>query len=137
MTAASATTAATLAAIAGLHVGWGAGSSFPFKDRDALADSVAGSSAAPGPRECFTVAGLLFFAAGVVSDGLPIGATTRSLGLAGLATILGGRGIIGVAGRTGSIVPWTPSTRFNKIDKKYYGPLCLALAGGTLLSLRR
>jgi len=137
MTIASTTTATTLAAIAALHVGWGAGASFPFGDREALADTVAGSSVAPGPQDCFAVAGLLLGAAGLVGDVLPIGHMARRVGVLGIAAVLGGRGVLGVAGRTGSIVPWTPSKRFDELDRRYYGPLCLALSGGALLSLRR
>lgn len=133
---ASVPTAAVLAGIAALHVGWGAGSSFPFADHDALADTVAGSRSAPGPRDCFAVAALLACAAGVVADVLPLGTTVRRSGLLGITLVLGGRGALGVAGRTGTIVPWTPSTRFNELDKQYYGPLCLLLAGGTMLSTR-
>ncbi len=136
MKVASTTTATTLAGLAALHVGWGAGASFPFADREVLADTVAGSNVAPGPRECFAVAGLLLSAAGLVADVLPVGAKLRGIGVLGVAAVLGGRGAVGVAGRTGSIVPWTPSERFNDLDRRYYGPLCLALAGGALSSLR-
>ena len=132
--AVSVSTAAVLAGIAALHVGWGTGSSFPFSDQGVLADSVAGSQATPGPRDCFAVAGLLACAAGVVADVVPIGTTTRRTGLLGIALVLGGRGALGVAGRTGAIVPWTPSTRFVDLDRRYYGPLCLLLAAGALLS---
>ena len=136
MTVASTTSATTLVGMAALHVGWGAGASFPFADRETLADTVAGSSLAPRPRDCFAVAGLLLGAAGLVGDVLPIGPTARRLGVLGVALVLGGRGVLGVAGRTGSIVSWTPSERFNELDRRYYGPLCLALSGGALLSLR-
>lgn len=132
----SISTAGVLAGIAALHVGWGTGSSFPFSDRDALADTVAGSRATPGPRDCFAVAGLLACAAGVIADVLPIGTTVRRTGLLGIALVLGGRGAAGVAGRTGAMVPWTLSARFIELDRRYYGPLCLSLAAGTLLSVR-
>lgn len=134
MRAVSISTAGVLAAIAALHVGWGTGSSFPFPDQDALADTVAGSRATPGPRDCFAVAGLLACAAGIVADVLPIGTTTRRTGLLGIALVLGGRGALGITGRTGAIVPWTPSTRFVELDRRYYGPLCLLLAAGTVFS---
>lgn len=134
MTAASTATAATLTGIAMFHAAWGAGSTFPYADRATLADRVAGSTAAPKPRDCFAVAGLLLIAAGVVGGVLPIGARTRRLGSVGIAAILGGRGALGMAGRTGSIVPWTPSERFTELDRGFYGPLCLALAGGALSS---
>jgi hypothetical protein len=136
MRAASITTASALAGIAALHVGWGRGASFPFEDRQALADSVAGSSAAPGTRDCFAVAGLLACAAGLVADVLPVGTPARRAGVLGVALVLAGRGAAGVAGRTGSIVPWTPSTNFNDLDRRYYGPLCILLASGALLSVR-
>ena len=129
-------TSSTLATIAVLHVGWGFGASFPFHDRKQLADSGAGSSATPGRRDCLAVAGLLACAAGLVADVLPLGTTPRRAGVLGVALVLAGRGAVGVAGRTGSIVPWTPSAHFNDLDKRYYGPLCLLLASGALLSVR-
>ena len=49
-------TALVLAAIAGLHFAWARGSSFPFADRDALADSVVGAEAVPSPGACLTIA---------------------------------------------------------------------------------
>lgn len=101
-------TSSTLAAIAVLHVGWACGASFPFHDRMRLADSVAGSS----------------------------GATPRRAVVLGDAFVLAGRGAVGVAGRTSSLVPWTSSAHFNELDKRYYGPLCLLLASGALLSVR-
>jgi hypothetical protein len=136
MRSASIPTSSLLATIAALHVGWGLGASFPFHDRQQLADSVAGSSATPGRRDCFAVAGLLAGAAGLVADVLPLGPTARRAGVLGVALVLTGRGAVGVAGRTGSIVPWTPSAHFNGLDKRYYGPLCLLLASGALLSVR-
>jgi len=134
--ATSIATSSTLATIAALHVGWAFGASFPFDDREKLADSVAGSSATPGRRDCLLVAGLLACAAGLVAHVLPLGATARRAGVLGVALVLAGRGAVGIAGRTGSIVPWTPSAHFNGLDKRYYGPLCLLLSIGALLSVR-
>lgn len=136
MRAASITTASALAGIAALHVGWGLGASFPYEDRETLADSVAGSSSTPGPRDCFAVAWLLACAAGLVADVSPVGPAARRAGVFGVALVLAGRGVIGVAGRTGSIVPWTPSRHFNDLDRRYYGPLCILLASGALRSVR-
>jgi hypothetical protein len=128
--------AAALTGIAALHVAWAVGSSFPFADRSALADTVSGQSEPPGPGPTLVVAAMLLSAAGAIADVLPIGTTTRRSAVLGTALVLGGRGVIGVAGRTGRIVPWTPSARFNQLDKRYYGPLCLLLAGGALRSIR-
>ncbi|MEO6125820.1 MAG: DUF3995 domain-containing protein [Ilumatobacteraceae bacterium] len=137
MTRTASTTAITLTTIAALHAVWGAGASFPFPDSAALADTVTGSGALPAPRECFAVAGLMLFAAGVVSEVLPIGPMARRIGSGGVAAVLGTRGVAGVLGRTGSLVPWTPSERFNRLDRRLYGPLCLLLAGGAAMSARR
>jgi hypothetical protein len=136
MVRASTLTAATLAGIAALHVGWGAGSSFPFSDPDALADTVAGTVAPPRAAECFGVAGLLLAAAGVVGDVLPIPTALRRSAALGVAVVLGGRGLAGVTGRTGSLVRWSPSERFVELDRRWYGPLCLLLAAGALTSVR-
>ena len=135
MRAAAIPTAGVLTGIAALHVGWGAGSSFPYSDPGSLADSVAGRRDVPARGDCFAVAGLLACAAGIVADVVPIGTKMRRAGLLGVALVLGGRGSVGVAGRTGWIVPWTPSMRFVELDRRYYGPMCLLLAAGTLLSV--
>ena len=132
----SVVTAAALSGISGLHVAWGLGSSFPSSDHLSLADTVAGTSAVPGAPECFAVAGSLLGAATLVMDVLPLNPRLRGVGVAGAALVLGARGVLGVLGRTGTIVPWTPSERFTNLDKRYYGPLCLALSAGALSSLK-
>lgn len=129
------TTTACLSSIAALHGVWGTGSAFPFENREMLADTVAGTSEAPRASECFVVAGLLCCAAGLVADALPMAATPRRIGVAALASVLALRGALGVLGRTGSIVPWTPSDRFTSMDRRLYGPLCLILAAGCAQSL--
>lgn len=129
-------TAVALSAIAGLHVAWGAGSSFPFSDPAVLADRVAGTTSTPRPPECFAVAGFLLAAAGIVGGVLPLTPRVRHVGCLGVAAVLGGRGVLGVSGRTGAVVPWAPSAAFDRLDRRYYGPLCLALAGGAVSSAR-
>src|SRR3954449_11810361 len=42
-------TGATLLGIAGLHVSWGRGSTFPFRDREQLDESVVGKPQTPNP----------------------------------------------------------------------------------------
>lgn len=129
-------TAAGLAGLAILHAAWGLGSSFPCRDRESLGDTIAGTPVVPGPVECGAVAGLLSMAALLVVDGAPVAASVRRIGVVGVAATLGGRGIVGLAGRTDLLVPWTPSERFNRLDRRYYGPLCAALAVGAASSLR-
>ncbi len=72
----------------------------------------------------------------MVVDVLPLNRRLRRTGAAGTALALGTRGALGVAGRTGTIVPWSPSERFTKLDRRFYGPLCLALSAGSLSSLQ-
>ena len=65
----SATTSATTRCrLAGLHVLWGLGSTFPFADRDGLNNSVVGRTSTPPPSACFAVAGALTTAACLVAD---------------------------------------------------------------------
>jgi hypothetical protein len=63
-------TAGVLITIAGLHMAWGIGSSFPFHDRVELADAVVGTQEGPTPAACFAVAAALVVAGALVL-GLP------------------------------------------------------------------
>src|SRR4051794_41818952 len=49
--------AATLLGLASLHVPWAAGSPWPARDRDALADLMAGRAGGPGPAPAAPPAG--------------------------------------------------------------------------------
>jgi hypothetical protein len=127
-------TAIVLAAIGALHVAWAFGSSFPFRDRALLADTVVGNDVVPGRRESLAVAGLLGLAAGLVADVLPVPRPLRRLGVAGIATGLTGRAAFGFAGATGRLVPGSDSPRFVDMDRRVYAPLCATLAIGALVS---
>ena len=129
-------TGGVLAALAGLHVAWGAGSSFPASDRTELADVVAGADEVPLARECFVVGALLATAALLVVDAGPWSRSIRRVGVIGASGVLAARGVAGVSGRTSMLVPWEPSQRFVALDRRYYGPLCLALAARSAASLR-
>lgn len=59
--------AAVLAGVAGLHILWGLGSSFPKDDRVQLADAVAGLEVMPPASACFVVAGSLAAGAALVA----------------------------------------------------------------------
>jgi hypothetical protein len=129
-------TAVTLLGLAALHVAWGAGSSVPFDNRDDLADAVVGTTAVPPPAACYTVAGALM-AAGALVLGLPAGRPAlRRAGLLGVTTVLGSRGLLGLAGRTDLASPGSTSLRFRRLDRRLYSPLCLALAGGAWSAAR-
>lgn len=127
--------AAGLVGLAALHAAWGAGASFPAPDREELADLIAGTEAVPPARQCLAVAGLLATAASLVASIGPWPPAVRRAGVVGVVGVLGARGIAGLTGRTDLLVPWTPSARFVGLDRRYYGPLCLALAVGASTSL--
>ncbi len=125
-------TAATLAAIGGLHVARGRGATVPFDTRDELADAVVGRRSVPPPAACNAVAGALFAAAALVAD-VPIAPRdARRLGRYVVAGVLGTRGLVGIAGRTDLLSPGSMSPRFRQLDRRAYAPLCLALAAGAI-----
>ena len=125
-------TAAILAALAALHVAWGSGSSFPFRNRDDLADAVVGSSTVPRPAACLAVAGALTAGAVLVAGVGPQPPCIRRPLLLGVSSTLGLRGLLGWAGKTETIAPGSNSERFVQLDRRIYSPLCIALALGSL-----
>ena len=130
--------AAGLVGIAALHVNWANGSPWPFPDQESLADSVVGRSGGtvPGPAACLAVAGFLTAAAGFVA-GRPRGHPALSrLGAAGVVSVLGLRGGLGLAGRTDLVSPGSVSAEFRERDRRLYSPLALTLAGLALPAVR-
>ncbi len=127
-------TGGVLAALAALHVAWGLGLSFPFRNRRELADAVVGSSAVPPAPACFAVAGALTTGALLTVDGIPVAPYLRRPALLGMAAILGLRGGLGLTGKTTLISPDSHSEKFVRWDKQIYGPLCLGLAVGSLVA---
>lgn len=132
--ASSIATASVLAGIGGLHVAWAFGSSFPFRDRAALADTVVGNDVVPGRRESLAVAALLGVAAGLVADVLPVPRQVRRTGAFGVAAVLATRAAFGFAGATGRLVPGSDSPKFVAMDRRVFAPMCTALAAGAALS---
>ena len=130
----SITTATVLAGIGALHVAWGLGSSFPFRDRAALADTVVGNDAVPGRGASLAVAGLLGVAAGLVADVLPVAPRIRRVGVLGVASVLATRAAFGFAGSTERLVAGSNSPRFVTADRRVFAPLCAALAAGAAVS---
>jgi hypothetical protein len=121
--------AAGLAALAGVHVAWAAGSSWPLADRVALADAVIGRAGGevPSPAACLLVAGLLGTAAGVLG-GEASASPLKRLGARVLVATLAARAGCGLAGRTDVLSPGSCSPRFRELDRRVYSPLCLVLA---------
>jgi Protein of unknown function (DUF3995) len=129
-------TAVTLIGIGALHAMWGRGSTFPFADRDQMNDAVIGRDASQSPAACYAVAGLLTTAGALVA-GLPSRRSRlRRLGVGTVAATLGARAALGFAGKTELVSPGSVSAKFREMDKRYYSPLCLALAIGAARSLR-
>ena len=128
-------TSTALLALSGLHVAWAAGSSFPFADRDALADAVVGARVVPSRGACLAVAAALAVAGALVAGAPVVPRRLRPLGIASVAVVLGFRGAVGLAGRTDLLSPGSSSDRFRRLDRRYYSPLCLALAAGALTSI--
>ena len=127
-------TATALATVAGLHVAWGFGSSFPMADRAALADTVAGTTDVPPPAACHAVATALLAASALVLD-VPVGPPwLRRTGRWVVAGVFTVRAVAGLSGRTNALVAGSESPRFRRLDRRYYAPLCLALAAGTAAS---
>ena len=123
-----------MAAVGAIHVAWGLGSSFPFADRETLADIVVGNDVVPGGRESFAVAALLGAAAALVADALPAPRRLRNTGVVAVAAVLTTRAAFGFTGNTQRLVPGSDSPRFVAADRRYFSPLCAALALGTLAS---
>ena len=129
-------TAWALIGIAGLHVAWGRGASFPFATTADLTDAVVGNDVVPSPAACYAVAGLLGVSAAAVAGVPRRDAPLRRLAVTGTASVLTVRAAFGFAGRTDALVPGSTSVRFRRNDRRLLAPLCAALAVGAVLSLR-
>jgi hypothetical protein len=134
--AASAVGATVLAGLAALHLSWAAGSSWPATDPAALADRMAGRADPPSSTACIVVGSGLGVAAALVSGAGGRAGPARVARAAVAAGFLA-RGLAGITGNTRLLVPWTPNERFVRLDRRYYGPLCLAVATSAALSAAR
>jgi hypothetical protein len=59
----------------------------------------------------------------------------RRAGVGGVVAVLGVRGGLGLAGQTRLVSPSSRSARFARLDRRVYAPLCLTLAGLSVLSI--
>ena len=119
-----------IAAIGGLHLAWGLGSSFPFTSREALFENVAGDSgAAPGALACFAVAGCLATSAAAVAGRPRSLPRLRRAAAATTTAALGGRALMGFTVHANLVTPsGRVSEQFRSKDLRFYSPLCLLLA---------
>ena len=110
-----------------VHLLWAIGFWWPIRDERALVAAAVGVKTAtrmPGPIPCALVAVALLFAA--VWPWI-MGGPVRHVGMVAVATVFLIRGIL----------PWRAGWRrvyvqepFATYDRRYYGPLCLALSCG-------
>ena len=127
MTAVALLVSAVLIVIAAVHFLWALGWWFPIREEARLVRAVVGVKGAermPGPIPCALVVAAMLVAAGLpwIADG-----TLRQVALILAATGFVIRGLL----------PWrqfwrrlTPQEPFATYDRRYYGPLCLALGLG-------
>jgi hypothetical protein len=136
MTASTRLCTTGLLALAGLHVSWATGSSWPMEDSSTLAVAVGGSPGAEPqtPGACLAVAGLLATAAAFVAGHPRTRPGISRAGAAGVVAALATRGAFGLAGRTDVLVPGATAARFRALDRRVYSPLSLALALAALPS---
>ena len=115
----------TLLCVALIHALWGFGIWVPIRNEEALARAVVGARGVtrmPGPIPCFLVAGGLTLLAAAVLF-LPSG-SVRTVLLIGAALVFLARGVLAY------LKIWrkmTPEEPFATLDRRIYGPLCLAL----------
>jgi hypothetical protein len=128
-------TVGALIALAALHVAWGRGLAFPFRDRRELADAVIGRGEAPGPTACHAVATALIAGAVLVGNRPALPTGLRRTGLLVMSAVFAVRGTAGLIGRTDLLSPGSASMRFRRLDRRVYSPMCLALAAGALGAL--
>lgn len=128
---------AGLLGLAGLHVYWGVGGLWPARTRAELGPMVVGTSATgsmPNLSACLVVAGLLITAAGLVlAAGLGVEGRVVRVGAAGVAAVLGLRGVGGFC--DGRLRPGTRGQPFYRLNRRVYSPLCLLLAAAIVAVL--
>lgn len=117
-----------LLALAGLHVAWAAGSSWPAPDDRSLARAIIGREEMPHPAGFAVVAGMLLTAAALVA-GYPGGSSRLArLQPVGVGCVAGTLLLRGLAGAFGILPPQRTSQEFARWDGRLYTPLCFALA---------
>jgi hypothetical protein len=126
-------------ALAGLHVVWATGSSWPLRDEGELLDEVTGrpGGTAPSPVACLAVAGALTTAAALVSGRPRRRQWVSRMGSTGVVAAFATRGAFGLAGKTDLLVKGSSSERFRARDRQIYGPICLTLAALSAPACRR
>lgn len=126
--------ALALLAVAGVHVYWGMGGAWPAKRREDLAPMVVGSPpgvAMPSTAMTLGVAAFLLCAAllPLIASGLlpsPLPMTASRAATIALASVLLARGLFGFIHH--KVRPASVQVLFDRLNRRLYSPLCLALA---------
>lgn len=124
------TTAVGLGAIGAIHVLWGRGSTFPFRNRRDLNDHVIGRQASPSPAACNAVAALLAVAAVSVERAARGSSNAARVAAAACGAVLTTRALLGFTGRTHLAVPGSTSANFRRNDRRMFAPVCAVIASG-------
>ena len=126
-------TSGVLLVVAGVHVNWALGSHWPMTDTRELHERVTPPGMPdPGPVETSLVAATLAVAAALVAMSALGTATWLSWGATALVGVilalrgLGGLVISGLLRR---------QSTFARLDRRYFSPMCIALALGTAIAL--
>jgi hypothetical protein len=127
--------AAALFALAGIHAYWGLGGRWPGHDEASLVEHVVGRTRgmrAPGPAACAAVA-LALAAGGVLVLATLAHTPWDPMLKAGrwvLLAVFAGRGLATYAP---PVFRYAEGTAFASLNRRAYGPLCLAIALGLLV----
>lgn len=122
-----------LIAISALHLAWAAGATWPAEDETALALRVAGfrgvrsmppRGASVAVAMALAIAAHIVFAAAGLMPGIAADALYRPA-LMALALVFTGRGLAPYTPQWRALTPEQP---FARLDRRYYGPLCLLIA---------
>ena len=109
--------------IAVVHAVWGLGIWFPARDEETLAHAVVGArntTRMPGPIPCFLVSGALALAMIIVWGSGPI----IGVIIWCVAAVFLFRGVIAYTKLWRRMTPELP---FARLDRMYFGPLCLLI----------
>ncbi len=132
-----------LAILAALHAWWGLGGRWPGRDERHLVELVIGRTASmrmPGFVPSMLVAAALFAAATLVA--LQGGVISVDLGAWGNRLVQSAFWIActvfvlrGVAGFVPPIFAYARGTPFERLNRRFYSPLCLLIAAGFVASM--
>lgn len=136
--------AVVCAAVALLHLSWALGGRWPGTDDASLFDTVVGGplappgmsargGAMPGPLACVVVAVLLACAGACVVACVVVDAVVFVVAACAVAVVFLARGVGGFFDHW--LRPAIRGTRYERLNRALYSPLCLALAALTLVAV--